>query len=93
MRMKGYENTSKAMLSRAVCVLRKSSIIINLPGSPKGVHESLSAILEILPHAYEMVKGKGHGKEKGKIKNEKCKMGNDLRPLSESSKIRNNFWK
>jgi molybdopterin adenylyltransferase len=70
MRIRGCENTKKAMLSRAVCVLCKNSIIINLPGSQKGARESLSAILEILPHAIEMVKGEGHEGGKLKIKNE-----------------------
>jgi molybdenum cofactor synthesis domain-containing protein len=45
--------TPHAMLSRAVSGIRKSSIIINLPGSPKAVKENLEVILSILPHAVE----------------------------------------
>ena len=60
MRLEGLKKTRNAMLSRGVCAIRKSSIIINLPGSPKGVKESLRAILDIIPHAFEMLKGKDH---------------------------------
>ncbi len=60
MRMEGLKKTRNAMLSRGISVIRKNSIIINLPGSPKGVRESLSAILGLIPHALDMVKGKGH---------------------------------
>lgn len=47
------------MLSRGISGIRKKSIIINLPGSPKGAKEYLEAILDIIPHAYDMVKGAG----------------------------------
>ncbi|MBL7071429.1 MAG: MogA/MoaB family molybdenum cofactor biosynthesis protein [Candidatus Omnitrophica bacterium] len=60
MRLEGLKKTKKAVLSRGISAIRGSSIIINLPGSPKGVKESLMAVLDIIPHALNMVKGKGH---------------------------------
>ncbi len=54
MRRAGSENTPYAMLSRGVCGMRGKTIIINLPGSPKGVRESLNAILPVLRHAVEL---------------------------------------
>lgn len=59
-RIEGLKKTRNAMLSRGISVIRGSSIIINLPGSPRGVRESLSAILDIIPHAFNMLGGKGH---------------------------------
>ncbi len=60
MRLEGLKKTKNAMLSRGISGIRKKSIIINLPGSPKGVKESLSSILDIIPHAFDMIKGIGH---------------------------------
>lgn len=57
MRAAGMEKTPRAMLSRAVAGLRAKTLIINLPGSPKAVGESLGAILSALPHAIEKIKG------------------------------------
>jgi molybdopterin biosynthesis enzyme MoaB len=45
------------MLSRAVCGIRGRTLIVNLPGSPKGVHENLSVILDQLPHALQILRG------------------------------------
>lgn len=59
-RLEGLKKTRNAMLSRGVSAIRKNSIIINLPGSPKGAKESLEAIMDIIPHAFEMLKGAGH---------------------------------
>ncbi len=59
-RLEGFKKTKNAMLSRGVSVIRKSSIIINLPGSPKAARESLTVILDIIPHAFDMLKGGGH---------------------------------
>ncbi len=56
-RMKSLEITPKAMLSRAVSGIRKSTLIINLPGSPKAVKEALQFVLPVLPHAVEVLKG------------------------------------
>lgn len=57
MRQKSLEVTNRAMLSRAVAGIRKRTIIINLPGSPKGVRECLEVVLPVLPHAIEILKG------------------------------------
>lgn len=56
-RMKSLEITSKAMLSRAVSGIRKQTLIINLPGSPKAVRESVEVVLPVLPHAVETLSG------------------------------------
>jgi molybdopterin biosynthesis enzyme MoaB len=45
------------MLSRGVAVMRGHTLIVNLPGSEKGVRESLGAVLEVLPHAVELLRG------------------------------------
>jgi molybdenum cofactor synthesis domain-containing protein len=57
MRSEGLKKTSRAMLSRAVAGVRGTSLIINLPGSPKAVKENLQVILEVIPHAVEKIKG------------------------------------
>ena len=57
MRAKSLEKTSRAMLSRAVAGLRGKTLIINLPGSPKGVRECLEAILPALDHGLAIMKG------------------------------------
>lgn len=57
MRAEGLRHTPKAMLSRAVAAVRGSTLIVNLPGSEKGVRESLGAILDVLPHAAELLRG------------------------------------
>ena len=58
MRMGAMQRTRSAMLSRGVCGLRGRSLIINLPGSPKGVHENLMAIMDQLPHALSILSGR-----------------------------------
>ena len=60
MRQEGLKKTKKAVLSRAAAGIRGNTLIINLPGSPKGVRESLDAIIDVLPHAVDMLLGKGH---------------------------------
>lgn len=57
MRAFGLTKTPHAMLSRGLAVTRGCTLIINLPGSPKGAKESLSAILPALPHALEKLGG------------------------------------
>jgi len=57
MRGKTVDITPKSYLSRAVCGIRGKSLIVNLPGSPKAVLECLEAIMPILPHGIEVLKG------------------------------------
>jgi molybdenum cofactor synthesis domain-containing protein len=56
-RSESFKRTNRAILSRGMAGIRKESLIINLPGSPKGVRESLEIILEALPHGIEILKG------------------------------------
>ena len=56
-RSESFKKTNRAILSRGVAGIRKESLIINLPGSPKGVRESLEIILKALPHGIEILKG------------------------------------
>lgn len=56
-RIEGLKFTKHSILSRGVSGIRKKSLIINLPGSPKAVSESLEIILSVIPHAIEILKG------------------------------------
>ena len=56
-RAKSLEITPKAMLSRAAAGIRGKTLIINLPGSPKAVRESLEVVMTVLPHAVETLSG------------------------------------
>jgi len=58
MRRKGYEKTPFAALSRGVCGVRGKTLILNLPGSPSGAVESLQAVMELVPHALNLLDGK-----------------------------------
>jgi molybdopterin adenylyltransferase len=58
MRGEGVKQTVLASLSRAVCGIRGKSLILNLPGSPKGAAASLNAVLHLIPHALELLEGK-----------------------------------
>lgn len=59
--IRGYSMTvtKRAMLSRGASVIRKSTLIINLPGSPKAVRESLEYIMDTLFHGLEILSGQG----------------------------------
>lgn len=58
MRMISMQRNPRAMLSRGVSGIRGKTLIINLPGSPKGVHENLMAIIDQLPHALSILTGR-----------------------------------
>lgn len=56
-RAESLKKTPMAMLSRAVCGVRKRSLILNLPGSPRAVRECLDVVLPVFPHAIETLRG------------------------------------
>ena len=60
MRRRGAEQTPNAVLSRGVAVVRNVSLILNLPGSPKGAVESLDTLAQLLPHAIQVLHGARH---------------------------------
>lgn len=60
MREKGRQSNPRAVLARGVAGVRGRTMIVNLPGSPRGAVESLHAIAELLPHAIEVLQGAGH---------------------------------
>ncbi len=57
MRAEGLKQTAMAPLSRGVCGCLDDTLIVNLPGSPAGAEASLRAILELLPHALDLIAG------------------------------------
>lgn len=57
MRMQSLKKTSHAMLSRAIVGVRRQTMIVNLPGSPKGARENLDAVMPALPHALAKLAG------------------------------------
>ena len=56
MRMQTMQFTPMAMLSRSVAGIRGQTLIITLPGSPRGVGECLDVVLPVLPHALELLR-------------------------------------
>ncbi len=58
MRLEGLKHTPLAMLSRAVAGVRGRTLIVNLPGNPRAIRENLSALLPVLPHALETLRGR-----------------------------------
>ena len=57
MRLRGLEQTDFAALSRSLAGSRQKTLILVLPGSPKGAIESLQAILKLIPHAIDLLQG------------------------------------
>lgn len=57
MRMQSMNITKRAMLSRGVCGIRNKTIILNLPGSPKGACENLEFVIDTLVHGLDILKG------------------------------------
>jgi molybdenum cofactor synthesis domain-containing protein len=58
MRREGEKKTPFAVLSRGLCGVCGNSLVLNLPGSPSGAVESLHAVIEVLPHAIQILAGK-----------------------------------
>ena len=57
MRAQGRQSTPLAVLSRGIAGTRGRVLIVNLPGSPRGAVESLDAIVEVVPHVLELLRG------------------------------------
>jgi molybdopterin adenylyltransferase len=57
MRLEGAKKTPLAALSRGLCVIRAQSLLLNLPRSPSAATESLQALIGVLPHALELLRG------------------------------------
>ena len=57
MRAAGVKSTPLAILSRGLCGIRGRCLILNLPGSPEAATESLLAVLDVLPHALDLLAG------------------------------------
>lgn len=60
MRAYSMKFTNRAMLSRAMCMQRGKTLVINFPGSEKAVRENWEAVNEVLEHALAMMDGQGH---------------------------------
>ena len=57
MRAESLKKTPHAMISRAVAGIRKNTLIVNLPGSPRAARENLAVLLPALPHAIDKIQG------------------------------------
>ena len=66
MRAEGLKHTPLAVLSRGICGTRGRTLILNVPGSPKGAVQSLGAVIHLLPHMIDLLHGRtGHEKPSG----------------------------
>ncbi len=59
MRADGLKHTRRAVLSRGIVGTRGDKLIVNLPGSPRGARQSLDVLADLLPHAVELLHGRG----------------------------------
>ncbi|MBI3012097.1 MAG: MogA/MoaB family molybdenum cofactor biosynthesis protein [Elusimicrobia bacterium] len=55
-RNRGEDKVPISLLSRGVCGIRRKTLLLNLPGSPRGARESLSSVLPLLPHIVELMR-------------------------------------
>ena len=60
MRRSGLAHTPRAILSRGIAAIRGTTLVLNLPGSPKGAVQSLDAVAALLPHAIQIIHGAKH---------------------------------
>jgi molybdenum cofactor synthesis domain-containing protein len=67
MRAEGLKHTRRAVLSRSLAGARAAALIVNLPGSPKGAQQSLGAILDLVPHIVELLRGNTAHNEEQKL--------------------------
>ncbi len=66
MRTEGLKHTPLAVLSRGLCGTRGKTLILNVPGSPKGAVQSLDAVIHLLPHMIDLLHGRtGHDEPSG----------------------------
>ena len=86
MRAAGLTHTPHAMLSRGVAAIRGGTLIINLPGSPRGARENLEAVAKALPHALEKLRAARRSAAPRKSKEEQRKqinfLGQGVKPLA-----------
>ena len=68
MRAETLRQTPTAMLSRAVCGVRAGALVVNLPGSPKGVRECFAVIRPVLAHAVKTLAGHNHDGPAGELR-------------------------
>ena len=60
MRRSGLAHTPRAIMSRGIAAIRGNTLILNLPGTPKGAVQSLDAVAALIPHSIEIIHGARH---------------------------------